>query len=100
MFGTIVSLIFPDNSGTASIAFENVTPLVALELLTTTLPPCKTSVSVDLLKRNLTNLSESGSIFKFCTLAGIAVLPTAVKFNVAGCRDGSPTPLNEKTRNS
>jgi len=47
--------------------------------LITTVPPCTTSTSVDWSKRNLTNWSEIGSICKFCTLAGKAVLPKVSK---------------------
>ena len=71
----------PANS---SISTESVkdAPVVKFDPRIITLPPCITSTSVDLSKRSLIDWSDIGSICTFCTSAGRAVLPTALKTNL------------------
>ena len=55
IFGTIVSFTLPDSSGITSTESVKDAPSVKFDPRIITFPPCITSTSVDLSKRNLIN---------------------------------------------
>ncbi len=97
IYGTVICVLFPGNLS-ISVAFWNVPDPSVLGLWRILQkPPWSTSVSVLWSHLNLINFVFIGSILKFCTFPGTAVLPDAVKLKIEGLTDTSPIGFKLKT---